>query len=106
MAMTKMQYLLSKLAEECSELAQIALKAQQFGMDEFYAKMVPKIDNKGRMKKEFNDVMATINQINKELDMNFLMPENDLIYSKIKKIDKYLSYSQLCGQTEKDLAND
>ena len=32
--LTRYQYLLTKLAEEASEIAQIALKTQQFGADE------------------------------------------------------------------------
>lgn len=36
MGMNREQYLLGKLAEEGSEVAQMALKTQQFGLDDVY----------------------------------------------------------------------
>lgn len=96
--MTEVQYLLCKLAEEAGELAQIAMKAQQFGMDETY-----KDDsNAERVIKEFIDVMGVISTLQ---GLGYMRPVSEQemgegIENKIYKMNKYITCSIECGQVE------
>lgn len=102
--MDRLQYLFSKLGEEAAELGQIALKGQQFGPDEYYAKLQPQRSNMERMHGEFNDVLAVIEVINNELEPEgtHIVRDQALIDAKKKKIEKYFRYSQECGMTDKE----
>lgn len=95
MALTKQQFLLAKLAEECSEVAQRALKSQQFGLDERQSDMHQ--NNADRLDGELNDLMAILKMLRDELIYNFV--EDDLaIDAKIEKVEKYLEYSRKLGK--------
>lgn len=96
--MNKMQYLLTKLAEEASEIAQIALKTQQFGIDE----QCPGLDqtNIQRVDYEFNDLLAVVQLINSELGYTCLFENAGHIRRKQEKITKYMQYSIECGQVK------
>ena len=56
MGMNREQYLLGKLAEEGSEVAQMALKTQQFGLDEVYVDE----SNRQRLHGELNDLLTIV----------------------------------------------
>ena len=100
MSMTRIQYLLSKLAEEAAELSVIAQKTQQFGVNEYYAKMQPIASNIERVQDEFNDVLAVVEAINTELGADAIERNPGHILRKLDKIEHYYRYSQQCGQTE------
>lgn len=94
--MTEVQYILCKLAEEAGELAQIAMKAQQFGLDETY------IDesNADRLIKEFIDVMGVISLLQGR-GYTRVVSEEEMqagIEAKINKMIEYCGYSIDCGQ--------
>lgn len=96
--MNKEQFLLTKLAEECNEVAQMALKTQQFGMDEVYIDK----SNKERLHDELTDLMAIIQMLNVEFNFNYY--HNDSVQlkleDKIKKVNKYLQYSVDLGKVQ------
>jgi|AntRauTorcE11897_2_1112592.scaffolds.fasta_scaffold26421_4 hypothetical protein len=94
--MTLTQYLLGKLAEEGSEVAQIALKTQQFGLSE----MCPgqPFDNAERSHQELDDVAAIVEMLN---DQGFgYQPDRDRIETKKAEVAHYLRYSVDLGAVE------
>lgn len=93
--MNRQQLLLAKLAEECSEVAQIALKTQQFGLDE--KRPGQPYANRERIHQEINDMLAVIEMLNKEFNFDF-KPSRLKILNKKKKINKYADYSVRLGQ--------
>lgn len=95
MPLNREQYLLTKLAEEASEIAQIALKTQQFGMNEICPQFPE--TNKQRIRKELNDLLGVIEMLNREYEFNFI-PDDNEIAAKINKVNKYYNYSIECGQ--------
>lgn len=96
--MDRVQYLLSKIAEEASEISQIALKTQQFGVYE----MCPDLEetNVQRINKEFNDLLGVIQLLNKELGVYEIQFNPELVEKKIEKVEKYYQYSINCGQVK------
>ncbi len=89
--MTKQQYYLSKLAEEATELAQIALKCLQFGMDEVHPNTLEK--NYEALIKEWNDVNACAILV-EGLDERFEYDtDSELLEMKFHKIEKYRKIS-------------
>lgn len=94
--MNKLQYLLCKLAEEASEISQIAMKTQQFGPYEICPDLPE--SNIERVNKEFNDLLGVVEMINEYLDANHLQKDEFLIEEKKKKVEKYFQYSVACGQ--------
>ena len=92
------QFLLTKLAEECVEVAQRALKAQQFGMLE----KQPGQDktNSERLEEEFTDLIVVWSLVNDVSGLDFL-PDPNKMGAKMAKIDKYLKYSQDLGLVER-----
>lgn len=96
MAMTRIQYLLNRLAGEAAELSHIALKTQEFGVHEVYQKD----SNITRVNFEFNDVLAVVAEINLELGYSAVAIDAKLIYAKRQKIAKYHQFSIDQGMTE------
>lgn len=96
--MTEVQYLLCKLAEEAGELSQIAMKAQQFGMDETYQDD----SNAERVIKEFIDVMSVISSLQGCGYLRVVSEEEmtEGIHNKIDKMRTYIAYSIKCGQVD------
>lgn len=91
MSMNKQQYYLTKLAEEAAELAQIALKCAQFGMEEVNPNTIEK--NYDALIKEWNDVIACAMLVENE-DNRFEFDINeDLVTAKLAKIEKYRKIS-------------
>jgi NTP pyrophosphatase (non-canonical NTP hydrolase) len=93
--MNRKQYLLTKLAEEATEVAQIALKTQQFGMDEQCPGL--QFTNKQRIHQELNDLITIVMMLNDEYGFDF-MNDEDHIKNKKVKVNKYYQYSIQCGE--------
>lgn len=93
--MNRQQYLLTKLAEEASEVAQIALKAQQFGLDYLHPKLLE--SNAARIRAELTDLLAIVDMLNEECLLSFLV-HNDAIATKKEKVNKYYQYSIQLGE--------
>lgn len=93
--MNRLQYLLTKLAEEANEVGQIALKTQQFGVDE----KMPGQDftNAERTHQELNDLFAIVDMLNEEFNFGFNI-DGAHIHNKKKKVNKYAAYSVKLGQ--------
>lgn len=97
MTMSKEQFLLTKLAEECSEVAKAALKAQQFGLNEINP--YTGINNLTRLQDELDDLHAAVKMLNECEQSEFLYTRNvPYINSKIYKVEKFLAYSQDLGK--------
>lgn len=95
--MDRLQYLLCKLAEEAAEVSQIALKTQQFGLDEVYIDK----SNKERCHMELNDLIGVIGLLNEEFNFNFV-PSMEKVEAKQRKINEYYKYSVNCGMVKDD----
>jgi hypothetical protein len=95
--LNRLQYLLCKLAEESSEIAQIALKTQQFGLEERYPKD-PK-NNKERIHSELNDLNAIIELLNEEFSFGYKYDPYYII-EKEKKLNHYFEYSKQLGMIQ------
>ena len=91
--MNRRQYLLCKLAEEASEIAQIALKTQQFGLDEVYEKE----SNRVRCHGELNDLLAVVDMLNEEVDFGFVRDTSSRTDKEIK-MRKYYDFSISLGE--------
>lgn len=92
--MNRLQLLLGKLAEEGSEVAQIALKTQQFGLHE----VCPggQDTNAQRTHKELDDIWAAVEMLNEEFDFGYA-PNRARIEAKKVKVNKYAAYSETLG---------
>lgn len=95
--MTHEQFLLMKLAEEATEIAQIALKTAQFGMTEKHPNM--ELNNKERIHLELNDLLAVVDELNTWTQFDFKENYASKI-NKIEKLNKYLGYSIRLGKVE------
>lgn len=96
--LTRYQYLLTKLAEEASEVAQIALKTNQFGPDSCDPR--DQVTNTERIHKELIDLLAIVEMLNEEFSFNFATDSEETWYCKLAKkgkVNKYYRYSQDCG---------
>lgn len=92
--MNRLQYLLTKLAEESSEVAQIALKTQQFGLEEQHPKL--EFTNRQRIHQELDDLFAIVDMLNSEFFFEYL-PNLEALDKKIMKVNKYYEYSKNLG---------
>lgn len=98
--MTKMsheQFLLIKLAEEASEIAQIALKTAQFGMLEKHPEKM--LNNKERIHLELNDLNAIVDELNSWANFEY-KPNYQAKINKIEKLNTFLGYSIQLGKVE------
>lgn len=83
------QYLLSKLAEEAAELAQIAMKAQQFGLDSTHP--TTGYTNLQLIELEFNDILGVLRLMEEE-GIGEVNPNPLLIRAKTDKILRYRNH--------------
>ena len=89
------QFLLIKLAEECNEVAQQALKSAQFGLGKFYVPIGK--SNAVRLVEELNDMIAILSMMEEHGYFSFDCSE-ELIYHKKKKVREFLQYSVDLGK--------
>jgi len=89
------QFLLTKLAEECVEVAQCALKQQQFGRDE--KEPGQEKTNGERLFGEIIDLITVIGLLDKIKEFPVLPMIDEMSAAKIIKIQKYKQYSQKLG---------
>jgi hypothetical protein len=91
--MNKTQYLLTKLAEEASELAVDALKAAQFGAGEVYED----VTNADRLQLELYDLLTVLKLLEEEgLVLVSELPTDYETYKR-KKILHYYNYAKTLG---------
>lgn len=125
MAMNRLQFLLTKLAEESNEVSQMALKTQQFGLEEKYLEF----SNRERLYQEITDFLTIIKMLNDFCDFGYVIPEpvissgtrangsycssevyssvlelqkknNNAVSEKIDKVLHYYNYSRQLGMVE------
>ena len=93
------QYHLIKIAEEASEVAQIALKCAHFGLSE--KQPGQELTNAERVYGELNDLMAMVHELGvvsgDEFFFDIGQPNHLAIAKKLGKIAHYLAYSQSLG---------
>jgi NDP-sugar pyrophosphorylase family protein len=96
------QYFLIKIAEEASEVAQIALKAAHFGLSEIQPGRAE--TNAERVYAELNDLLAMVHRLGEvsggEFWFDIGSPDHVAIATKLAKVEHYLAYSQSLGLVE------
>lgn len=98
--MTNVQYLLGKLAEEAGELAQIAIKAQQFGLEETKCGQDDDFPtNAARISAELNDVLGVVKMLQIEEDAKIVI-DREAQTKKMNKVDKWREYSRQLGKVK------
>lgn len=97
MAMTHVQFYLTKLSEESAEVAQIALKTQQFGPDEVMPGQP--LNNYERIHKELDDLNAMVEELNDRFGLNYV-PNRAAIAAKKTKVVRYLDFSIAQGMVD------
>jgi hypothetical protein len=95
--MTRLQLLLGKLAEEASEVSQIALKNQQFGLHKTWPG--ENYTNVERVHYELDDLMAIVEMLNDEFGFGYV-PERWRIEAKKRKVNQYEKLSVELGMAE------
>lgn len=93
--LNRKQYLLTKLAEEANEVAQIALRSQQFQLESIYGLY----SNKQRCHLELNNLFAVIQMLNTEFGFGFEIDANQIV-KKIGRVNEYYDHSVTCGCVE------
>lgn len=94
--MNKEQYLLLKLAEECTEVAQMCSKVIQFGLDEVYIDST----NRQRLHNEINDLFTILGMLN-GIGFDYTLDQNYAI-EKREKVLKYFNISKDLGAVDKN----
>lgn len=89
--MTYEQFLLCKLAEECNEVAQDALKTQQFGFESFHPDTG--MTNTEYLTNELNDLLAILEMLEENGSFTFT-PCPEAIKAKKEKVLKFLEFSK------------
>ncbi len=88
------QYLLGKLAEEAAEVAQMALKCQQFGLTDNYQGET----NSDRLTGEIRDFLVILRLLRRIEAYTYLAPKDDKIAgSELAKILHWAQYSADIG---------
>jgi len=92
--MNREQLLLVKLAEECSEVAKVALKITQFGFSE----TAPNTSstNAQRLREELDDLSAVLEMLKHNCGFSY-EPDSTHIENKKKKVEGYCKYSESLG---------
>jgi hypothetical protein len=96
--MTRAQYLLGKLAEECAEVDQRASKAALFGIDE--KQPGQPYNNKERLIDEIQDLRVIVNILINAGVLPIILDRRDRLDEKTAKVEAYYDYSvsQGCGE--------
>ncbi len=92
--MTKIENLLTILAEECAETAHRVSKAIRFTPEEVQPGQ--DLSNAERIAQEFNDIVAVMELLHDEGIVPYVLNSRSVIAKK-EKIAKYLRYSQELG---------
>lgn len=95
--MNRKELLLIQLAEEASEVAQMASKMLRFGTEEIYPEQP--LTNAERTHIELDDMYGIVRMLNQEFNFNYLFSE-DNVQKKINKVNKYAMYSVELGLLE------
>lgn len=95
------QYFLCKIAEECNEVAQRALKAQQFGLGEI--QQGQNLNNLERLVQEFYDLSVTFEEMISRIDAKINITPSEFVREKrLEKMRKFLELSKSLNQVDED----
>lgn len=99
--MNRKEYLLTCLAEECSELAIECSKSKRFGLDSYGENdtVTLRYSNSENLVKEFVDVYALIKMLDQEGYINYSFTDFQS-KAKMDKVDKYYNISKQLGLVE------
>lgn len=98
--MNKLEYLLTVLSEECSEVSQQVAKIQRFGADNYHP--TTKTVNRELLVKELNDLLAVVEMLNSMgFDLSDVGNRIDIDNKKFK-VSKYMVLSKELGNLEED----
>jgi hypothetical protein len=102
--MNRVEHLLAKGAEECAEIGQRALKAQQFGLLEIQPSGSAGLvnpegrNNAERIMDEFNDLLGVLEMLEQATGMNLSTKVNrGAIEAKKVKVEYFLRYCREIG---------
>lgn len=93
--MTKIEHLLTCLAEECMETAQRASKAIRFGINEIQSGQP--LDNSDRIVLELNDILAVAELLAEENAITSEFRIQKFIDGKKEKLRSWMAYSEKMG---------
>lgn len=97
--MRELEHALSLVAEEAAEIVHACTKAMRFGVHDG----VGPLSNIDVLQKEFNDFLATIDNLNSKLEQeDIICQDDDLINLKQDKIKHYTVYATATGAIEPD----
>ena len=93
--MTRQEYLLTVMAEECNEVAQRCTKALRFGLNE----VQPGQDatNADRIMLEYMDLIAIYQLLKEEGHLSCSQEWGERIAAKKKKVEQFYDYSRTLG---------
>ena len=91
------QYHLCKIAEECAEVSQRALKAMQFGLGE--VQKGQDFDNLERLMDEFHDLFTTFENFTNLVERDPI-PSEIAKGIRLRKMDKFLQLSISLNQVD------
>lgn len=95
--MTRTQYLLARVAEEAAEVAQRALKAQAYGINEVQPEQAR--DNAERLIQEFNELIAVMQMLRVMGAIPHIYDEKAMAAKK-EKVEHFMNYARMRGEVE------
>ena len=95
--MNRREHLLTILAEECAEVAQMVSKSLRFGLQEVRAGQ--SLTNEQRLRHEILDLMAVHEMLIQEGTFSTISSDavSKAIQTKKERVEKYLLHSKACG---------
>lgn len=94
---SKEQHYLNKLSEECAEVSQMAIKSLTFGLNS--VRPGQKFSNRERLHQELDDLLAVVDVLNREYELNF-DPDEKAWVAKKANMAKFLEISRKLGRTK------
>ena len=94
---SRQKFLLALLAEEAAEVAQAAIKAIRFGLEE--VKEGTNTTNAERLRGELHDLMGILVMLNDETTLAY-SDDLDAIHAKRERVEKYYAYSKSIGEVQ------
>lgn len=99
--LSRTEYLLVKLAEECAEVAQRATKALTFGVEEIQKNQT--LTNAQRVMGELADMAAVVGMLQDDGVLSVdLVGFRAMVEAKREKLRRYMQYSREKGCLEQD----
>ena len=94
--MTKTEYLLWVVAEECAEVAQRASKCARFGVEETEPGKLR--NNAARLMDEWADLIGVMTMLRAHLGLPAV--DSEMVLAKVRRVEQYAEYSRELGILE------